>query len=191
LAALAEMPKLPDAPALDPKLQAAIDAVANGRPESEIVPLIAELTTQRVDAGLRTFQDRAQAFDTAIKPASQMTDALDKLLSSTSLSEATKSVSRDFIAARFHYEAQRYDAEARLNQAIANVHEVQVHLSNFTAERHRVRSQRFFYGMLLAQAAVIVSTLAMAARQRNVLWSLAAAAGLVAIAFAVYVYLCV
>jgi hypothetical protein len=54
-----------------------------------------------------------------------------------------------------------------------------------------VRSLRFFIGMLIAQAAVIISTLAMAARQRNVLWTLAAVAGLVAIAFAFYVYLCV
>ena len=43
--------------------------------------------------------------------------------------------------------------------------------------------------MLAAQLGVIVSTFAMAARQRNLLWSLAAAAGLLAIAFAIYVYL--
>jgi hypothetical protein len=43
--------------------------------------------------------------------------------------------------------------------------------------------------MLAAQLGVIVSTLAMAARKRNLLWSIAAAAGLVAIAFAIYVYL--
>jgi hypothetical protein len=43
--------------------------------------------------------------------------------------------------------------------------------------------------MLAAQLGVIVSTLAMAARQRNLLWGLAAAAGLLAIAFAIYVYL--
>jgi len=42
---------------------------------------------------------------------------------------------------------------------------------------------------LAAQPGVIVSTLAMAARQRNLLWSLMAAASLLAIAFAVYVYL--
>jgi len=42
---------------------------------------------------------------------------------------------------------------------------------------------------LCAQAAVIVSTFAMAARQRNLLWTLAAAAGIAAIIFAVYVYL--
>jgi hypothetical protein len=43
--------------------------------------------------------------------------------------------------------------------------------------------------MLAAQLAVIVSTFAIAARQRNFLWSLAAAAGAAAVAFSVYVYL--
>ena len=43
--------------------------------------------------------------------------------------------------------------------------------------------------MLGAQLGVIISTFALAARKRNLLWSLAAGAGLVAVAFAVYVYL--
>jgi hypothetical protein len=43
--------------------------------------------------------------------------------------------------------------------------------------------------MLAAQLAVIISTFAIAARQRSFLWSIAAAAGMAAIAFAAYVYL--
>jgi hypothetical protein len=43
--------------------------------------------------------------------------------------------------------------------------------------------------MLGAQLAVIIATFAIAARQRNFLWSIAAAAGTTAIAFAAYVYL--
>jgi hypothetical protein len=62
-------------------------------------------------------------------------------------------------------------------------------MSNASAERHHLRSQRFFFGMLAAQTGVIISTFAMAARKRNVLWSIAAAAGITAIAFAIYVYL--
>ncbi len=58
-----------------------------------------------------------------------------------------------------------------------------------SAERHHKRSQKFFYGMLGAQLAVIISTFAIAARQRNLLWSLAAIAGILAIIFAVFVYL--
>ncbi len=99
-------------------------------------------------------------------------------------------VARDFTAARLRYTAARYDAEARLNQAIANLYELQVRKSNVSAERHHRRSQRFFFGMLGAQAAVIVSTFSLAAQKRSLLWSLAAAAGAAAVAFAVYVYLC-
>ena len=51
------------------------------------------------------------------------------------------------------------------------------------------RSQQFFYGMLTAQAAVIISTFSLAAQKRSLLWSLAAAAGAAAVSFAVYVYL--
>jgi uncharacterized membrane protein YjgN (DUF898 family) len=83
----------------------------------------------------------------------------------------------------------RYEVEARLNQAVANLYELKVRQSNLSAERHQSRSQRFFFGMLAAQLGVIIATLAMAARQRNLLWSLAAGAGLLAIVFAVYVYL--
>jgi hypothetical protein len=37
--------------------------------------------------------------------------------------------------------------------------------------------------------AVIIATFAIAARQRNLLWSIAAAAGVAAISLAIYVYL--
>jgi hypothetical protein len=92
---------------------------------------------------------------------------------------------------RLRYMALPCDAEARLNQTIGNLSEVQVRRSNLSADRHYARSQRFFYGMLAAQAAVIIATFASAARKRNLLWALAAAAGVAAIAFAIYVYLCV
>ena len=95
---------------------------------------------------------------------------------------------RDFVAARLEYNARRYDAEARLNQVVANLYELQVRKANLSAARHHRRSQRFFYGMLAAQTGVIISTLAIAARQRNLLWTIAAIAGVTAIAFAAYVY---
>lgn len=184
-----ELPDLGASPALDPKVRAALDAVANGKAEAELMLLIAGLTPETLEHALSAARERAQAFDAAVKPVSQTIERLDPLLAGAAAPSAGRSVTRDFTAARLRYTAQRYDTEARLNQAIGNILELQVRLSNFTAERHRIRSQRFFLGMLLAQAAVIISTLAMAARQRNALWSLAAAAGLVAVGFAIYVYL--
>ena len=62
-------------------------------------------------------------------------------------------------------------------------------MSNISADRHHRRSQKFFFGMLAAQLGVIISTLAMAAQKRNLLWSLAAGAGAVSVAFTVYVFL--
>jgi hypothetical protein len=90
---------------------------------------------------------------------------------------------------RLSFHAQRYDAEARLNQSIGSLYELQVRKSNLSAERHHRRSGRFFFGMLAAQMGVILSTLAMAASRRNLLWSIAAIAGAIAVGFAIYVYL--
>jgi Domain of unknown function (DUF4337) len=192
-----EVPQAGAAPTLDPNVKAALDAVENLAPEPEMVPLLARVSIKTLDDSLRAARDRAQAFDTATKPVNQMIDQLENLLVQQAASLQAKpaspgsgaSLTRDFTAARLRYAALRYEVEARLNQAIASFYELQVRKSNISAERHHNRSQRFFFGMLAAQLGVIVATLAMAAKQRNLLWSIAAAAGLLAIAFAVYVYL--
>ena len=192
-----EVPQAGAAPGLDPSLKAALDAVENLTPEPQVVPLLANVSPKMLDDALFAARDRALAFDTATKPVNQMIDQLESLLARQAASLEAKgslpasgaSLTRDFTSARLRYAAVRYEVEARLNQAIANFYELLVRKSNISAERHHNRSQRFFYGMLAAQLGVIVSTLAMAARQRNLLWALAAAAGLLAIVFAVYVYL--
>jgi len=172
------------APALDPSLQAALDAVEKQQPEAEITAALRPVTDQALAMALQAARDQAQDFDIALAPANQALVELEK-----SLPAGDKSAARELAAAKMRYTAGRYDAEARLNQNIANLLELQVRKANISAERHHRRSGKFFFGMLAAQAAVIVSTLAMAARQRNLLWTLAAAAGIAAIVFAVYVYL--
>jgi hypothetical protein len=192
-----DVPQAGAAPELDPNVKAALVAVENLTPESQIAPLLAPVSLKTLDAALFAARDRAQAFDTATKPVNQAIDQLENLLARQAASLDDKapsptsaaSLTRAFTAARMRYTALRYEIEARLNQAIASFYELQVRKSNISAERHHNRSQRFFFGMLAAQLGVIVSTLAMAARQRNLLWSIAAAAGLLAIAFAIYVYL--
>ena len=192
-----EVPQASAAPVVDPNVKAALDAVENLTPEPQVVPLLAKVSLKTLDEALLAARDRAQAFDTATKPVNQTIDQLENLLARQAASPEAKafspasgaSLTRDFTAARLRYAALRYEVEARLNQAIASFYELQVRKSNISAERHHNRSQRFFFGMLAAQLGVIVSTLAMAARQRNLLWALAAAAGLLAVAFAIYVYL--
>ncbi len=180
-----EVPLVP-APTLDARVKAAIEAVENSKPEPDIAALLAKVDDNTLADSLRVAKDDALAFDAATKPVNQAIDRLEKSFATTD-----KSLSRDFTVARLRYTAARYDAEARLNQVIANLYELQVRKNNISAERHHKRSGRFFYGMLIAQAAVIIATFSIAAQKRSLLWSLAAAAGLAAVSFAVYVFFCV
>ena len=188
LAALQQgrLPEIGPAPALDPNLKAALEAIDNSRPSVQVMPLIGQVKDQALDDALRAARDRVEALDAATQPVNQTIDQLENQLSREGAGTQAR---RDFIAARLRYTAARYDAEARLNQVIANLYEVQVRRSNLAADRYHTRSQRFFYGMLGAQAAVIIATFSLAAQKRSLLWSLAAAAGAAAISFAIYVYL--
>ena len=179
-----QLPPFAVAPLTDPHMKAALDAIEDQKLDAEVAALLAPVSNQTIAEALRVARDRARAFDAAVQPINQAVDQLEK-----SLAGAEKSLTRDIAAARLRYTGARYDAEARLNQAIANLYELQVRKSNTEAERHHRRSQKFFFGMLAAQAAVIISTFSLAARKRSLLWSLAAAAGAGAISFAVYVYL--
>jgi hypothetical protein len=169
---------------LDTNLQTALEAVETEKPETEITGDLKRVDDKTIAAALQAARDQAREFDAALAPANQAIAQLEK-----SLPAGDKSAARDLTATKMRFSGMRYDAEAALNQNIGYLLELQVRKANLSAERHHQRSQKFFFGMLAAQAGIIVSTFAMAARQRNLLWTLAAAAGLAAIAFAIYVYL--
>jgi hypothetical protein len=198
------VPGTTEAAAPDPRVKAALDAMENLKPDAEMASLLAQVENKMIDDALAAAQERVQAFGLATTPVNAAIDQIDNLLGrrtallqekraqaagDTDASPTAPALSRDFKVARLSYAALRYEVEARLNQSIANLYELQVRKSNISAERHHARSQRFFFGMLGAQLGVIISTFALAARNRNLLWSLAAGAGLVAVAFALYVYL--
>ena len=180
-----ELPPVPSATDSDAPLKSALEAIERMKPEHEIRSLLASVNAATVDEAIQAARDRAAVFDAATAPVSRGVDRLEIAIAASGAAELV----RDVTAARLRYTAARYEGEARLNQAIANLYELQVRMSNTAAERHHRRSERFFLGMLAAQAAVITATFALAARQRSILWGLAAGVGLVAIAFAVYVYL--
>lgn len=198
------VPAVAEGPALDGRVKAALDGMENLKPDAEMAALLGKVDNKLIEDSLAAARDRTQGFDLATKPVNQAIEQMERLLArkaalaqekpgatGTDAAAATgaPSLSRDFTAARLRYAALRYEVEARLNQVIANLYELQVRKSNISAERHHARSQRFFFGMLGAQFGVIISTFALAARNRSLLWSLAAGAGLLAVAFAVYVYL--
>ena len=194
-----ELPSPGRTPTADPLVAAAVSAVEAMKPESEIIPLVAGISDRSLEEALRQAKDQVHSFDAVIKPLQQAIDQGNSLLMRLKgrlTAAATPSAPapidllfRSFTLARMRCNAQRYEIEARLNQAVAYVYELQVRRWNLSADRHHTRSQRFFLGMLAAQLGVIVSTFAIAARQKNFLWGLAATAGLIAVLFTVYVYL--
>ena len=95
----------------------------------------------------------------------------------------------DYRDARDDFTARRNEREARNNQAIAGLYELQVHQNSVISEKHRRRSKNFFYGMLCAQGGVAIASLSLAARRRSALWGMAGVAGLTALIFSIYIYL--
>lgn len=182
-----QLPPQAAAPALAPEIRTVLDALDRGAPDSEVAAAVRAIPAATLAAALRDAQAHARAFDDTLRPIVTHGDRLGEAIDATAATR--KSHGRDFAVLRLSYSSMRYDAEAKLNQSIARLYDVQVRQTNLTAERHQRRSTRFFFGMLGAQAAVLVSTFALAARRRSLLWSLAASAGLVAVSFATYVYL--
>lgn len=169
----------------DAEIQSALDAVGNSAAEKDIAGQLVKIKDDALAAALGSAQAAALAFDTAAKPITKAADKLDESL----MGAGDKNAFASFAAARLRYTAARYDAEAQLNQSIASIYELQIRKANLTAEQHHARSGKFFMGMLAAQAAVIIATFALAARKKNFLWSIAAGAGVLAVAFSLYVYL--
>jgi hypothetical protein len=168
-----------------PEVRKAFRAVQAGEEERALEALAAGVKPVAIRAAMREALARVDAFATQVKPISATADAAAGELENA----ADPALRRAFAALRLRYASLRYDAESRLDQDVGYLYEVEVRMSNHSALRHHDRSQRFFLGMLAAQMAVILATFALATKQRSWLWGVAAAAGLAAVAFAVYVYL--
>lgn len=168
-----------------PEIQSALDALGNSAPEKDIADRLAKIQNAELAAALDAGQAVAQAFDSVMKPVTKTADKLAE----AACTAGDKTAFAGIAAARLRYTGARYDTEAQLNQGIASIYELQIRKANVSAEKHHARSGKFFMGMLAAQAAVIVSTFAIAARKKNFLWSIAAAAGVLAVIFSLYVYL--
>ena len=115
-------------------------------------------------------------------------DVVPLLREVAALRQAGDELMGSFSAARLRFDARRYHQESAYNFAVARLYEVEVRRSSGLSDRNRDRSKNFFYGMLVAQAAVTIATFSLALKQQSVLWALASAAGALAIGLGIYVY---
>jgi hypothetical protein len=202
-----ELPKVEFTPLPDPNQRAAyeevVQAIQKRKTETETAGLVAQLSPATIDEAVRLAEDDADRFDQACEPTSEVIKRLKAAFRDVAAAvrpvrsggpggEAVAlfdKLDASFRAAVMDYEARRYRQEAAFNRRAAEAYEVRVRRSGVESDRHRERSKRFFYSMLLAQAGVTIASLALAKAQRSGLWLLAAAAGLVSLVFTGYVFL--
>ena len=210
----APLPPITEAPITDENLRKVYDAVKTDPMEEKSAAIYGTFTTAVLQDALRAADRNARSDDEALRP---MTDAIKKIQTAldalaaqaTAVRRATtqaaplptlgasdrqspaevRQLAGDFSVAKDRFEAARYDREARLNQQVAYLYEVGVRKASWQSDRHRTRSKYFFYGMLGAQAAVLIATFSLAVRERSWMWSVAAAIGVIAVSYAGYVYL--
>jgi len=210
---------LADLAAAKPTAQLEIDLLAVPVQQLQNAILDAEADAQRVEEMLAPMQEQLRELGRVVEAQVKPVPALDRCVRMIELAlagikpgagkeivavrQALAEVSRsgaemlaaaELLRQRMNlveqsFLARSYRLEADRNLHLAQLYELQVRQNGGLAERHRNRSRSFFYGMLCAQAGVTISSLALAARQKNLLWGLAGAAGLTALVFSLYVYL--
>jgi len=89
-------------------------------------------------------------------------------------------------AALFELERRRYRSEATLNQEIAALYEARVRTASAESDKHRNKSETLFIAMLVAQIGGVVSSLALARKNKSALWLFASMVGLAALGVGAY-----
>ena len=183
----------------DPEFQEIFTAISRGDENSIDDKKIVQLKDEVIEAAMATARKMVADSDDQIaattKSAKGYQEALELIGMKTEAAKTGDSavspfrqIVMDFTYAKLNFESARLEREARLNQNVATIYEVIVNKSSWQSQRARTRSKFFFYGMLAAQAAVTIATMALAVRDKNWLWGIAAAIGFVAIGYGAYIY---
>lgn len=205
-----EMRTLPNKDAQE-AIDAVIAATRQRQTEAATAGLVARVPPEDIEEATRLAEEDADRFDKACEPLTetlrQFRTRLEQLAaavkplrpSSVDRTEERPSLAQvpalfdrlnnSFKAWALGFDARRYREEASFNRRAAELYEVRVRRSGVASDRHRERSKKFFYSMLLAQAGVTISSLAVARAQHSMLWLMAALVGVVALGFSAYVYL--
>jgi hypothetical protein len=212
-----DVPDIQEQPIANQQIANAMRAVDSHVPEADLERQAGQIPQEDLDQAISTANENAAAFDRALdaidleraqvkqsidgisresaafeQAARQAPDevvAIEPANSLATIHDLTAQLSTAVSVAGLNFNSNRYQREARYNQVLADLLEIQVRRQGFLSDRYRIRSKEFFYGMLGAQAGVTIATFSLAVRRRNLLWGLAASAGLAAVTFAAYVYM--
>jgi len=179
----------------------AMKAVDTQQTEAQMAPLLRQITDDDMDVATQTANGNLTAYDAAVGRTASILDGLHSATvglaavwaefsrTTPAPGAAIQGAQADVAAARLRFASARYEREAGYNLNIARLYEVQVHRRGVESDRHKSRSAGFFYGMLAAQAGVMVASFSLAVRRKSTFWTLAAIAGAAAVGMSGYVYL--
>lgn len=180
-------------PVEDVKIAAVLNAVREKKPEEEAVALTRDLTFDTIQKAISA----AEASGVEVEKAwDAEVDETEKRAREATTTAAKSNGDAKAIAdanltqaARFDADFSRYRAESTMNYWVGFFYEVRVKKSASESDRHRTRSENFFYAMLAAQVGATLASLGMARKQKSALWLVAGLSGLVAVGFGAWVYL--
>src|SRR5262249_54179465 len=146
-----ELPPVQAKPTESEPLTAMLTAIRSRTPESKTVELAAKLSSEPVEAAIEAAEANADAFDRACEPVTKAIRRLersvgevDRLVSGIpepsnelkALAGAVRGAAMSLRFAAQDFTARRYDREAKFNQQIGELYEVQVRLAGHESERH-------------------------------------------------------
>lgn len=171
--------KLPEV--ADENLRNLLSDIQSRKPERELLrqgaTIPASVVNDAIEAGERAIEALDKEWDPTLKSAAAMAASANREKASAAQ------------AAGFELEQRRYRIESNLNQGVGFLYEARVKVSSAESERHQRKSENFFYAMLAAQIGATISALALARRQRSLLWAVAGGTGVIALVIGAYVYL--
>ena len=172
-------------PAIEsPQLAELLDAIKNRKEESAIIQMAARLPldtiNKAIDDGESTVERITEKdWDAVVSAARDLVRAKTK----------DKAAGAAAQVALFEMEHRRYRSEATLNQEVGFLYEARVKVTTAESDRHRSKSQKFFYAMLAAQIGATISALALARKTGSALWLFAGLVGLASLGIGAYVFL--
>jgi len=185
--------KLPEI--TDENIKALRDGIESRQPEAELLALAAKVNKDAINKAIddteKAVEQVDKDWDPIIKAASSLVQKEAGMKADVSEEDRKKKAANATAAQAtgFELEQRRYRAESFMNQGIAFLYEIRVKVSTAESDKHRRKSQQFFYAMLAAQIGAVVSSLAIARQKMSVLWFFASAIGLVSLGIGLYVFL--
>jgi hypothetical protein len=173
-------------PITDEAIIALRDGIDKREPESELLKLARKIKHHDINAALDDAEKKTKEYDDEWSP---IIGAAAEIASYADGGKTDKDTRTARQAAGYDLEEKRYRAESRLNQGIGYLYEIRVKVSSAESDKHRRKSELFFYAMLAAQIGATISALSLARKTKSLLWVFAAMIGLASLGIGAYVFL--